>query len=87
MNIIFENGLILKITIYYNKWIFGFNGEIEEIIADHDGYCSGADNDEEIKIIYQYYKYPVNEDEYYTLIWINNECPKLFDHEYFSIAT
>lgn len=56
--------------------------KIEIITADHEGYCSGADNSEDISYEYKYYKYEVSIDEYETLIWLWNECPNFFNDNY-----
>lgn len=63
-----------------NIWI---KWQIEIIEADHGGYCSGADNIEKTSYDTIYCKYTVDENEYYTLIWINNECSKTFDDHLF----
>lgn len=60
-----------------------FKWKIEIIKADHDGYCTDCYNEEEIYYINKYYEYELTSDEYYTLIWLNNECPKIFDNKNF----
>lgn len=58
-----------------NIWI---KWKLKIITADHDGYCSGEDNYEDITYDEIFSKYKVTEDEYYTLIWLYNECRKMF---------
>lgn len=65
--------------IYY-CW---FKWEIQVIKADHDGYCTDSNNIDEIYYLSRYYQYELNNDEYYTLIWLNNECPKIFQNKHF----
>ena len=57
--------------------------EIKVIKADHDGYCTDSENIDEIYYLQRYYQYELNNEEYYTLIWLNNECPKIFQNEVF----
>jgi hypothetical protein len=57
--------------------------ETEIIEANHGGYCSGADNEEEIyedRIICEYI---VNKNEYDIFIWICNEVPVLVSEDIF----
>lgn len=62
---------------FWLKWI------VEVAKADHDGYCTDSYNKEEVHNIIRYFQYEVNEDEYYTIIWMNNECPEMFQNKYF----
>lgn len=60
-----------------NIWI---KWQIKVITAGHgDGYCSGEDNQEDITYEEIFSEYEVTEDEYYTLIWLYNECRKIFE--------
>ena len=66
--------------IIYYCW---FKWEIKLIKADHDGYCTDSNNIEETYYFNRYYQYELNADEYYTLIWLNNECSKMYQNENF----
>ena len=66
--------------INYYCWL---KWEVKVNRADHDGYCTDSDNIEEIYYINRYYEYELNDNEYYTLIWLNNECNKIFINKYF----
>lgn len=52
--------------------------KVEVITADHDGYCSGGDNDEEIHSDVLWVRYWVREDEYDWLKELNS-IPKFFE--------
>lgn len=50
---------------------------LEVITADHDGYCTDSGNRETVSYINQCFQYQLTQDEYYTLIWLYNECSNL----------
>ncbi len=70
---------MMKVIIYY-CW---FKWKIEIIKANHDGYCSDSYNTEQTRYINKYCQYELNDDEYYTLIWLNNECSKIYQDKNF----
>src|SRR5258708_8016138 len=64
-----------------------FKWNCEVIKGNYDGYCSGNENEEEIYNEIYYRKHNVTEDEYYTLIWINNQCKEMFNIPLFFNST
>jgi hypothetical protein len=64
-------------NIIYIVW------KTEIIEADHGGYCSSADNEEEIYEDQIICKYILDKKEYEIFIWICNECTILFSENIF----
>ena len=60
--------------------------KIKVIEADHDGYCSGADNEETIYNEKLYCQYDITKEQHDLLIWLYNEC-NIDEHDLFIEAT
>ena len=67
--------------------IIYFVWKTEVIEANHDGYCSGEENQETIYDEKLYCQYEVTKDQYYLLFWLNRECYEIFENELFIEAT
>lgn len=64
-----------------------FVWKIKVIEADHDGYCSGEENQETIYDEKLYCQYEVTKDQYHLLFWLNRECSSIYKNDLFLEAT
>lgn len=60
------------------KYVY-FHWKVDVITADHDGYCSGGDNEEEIHSDVLWFRYWVREDEYEWLKELNTMSSNFFE--------